>query len=617
MKNVINSLMTLAAAAAALVSCSRQEVEVKDNSWFVYRFKIVEGQTKATLDQDGVKWEVDKDDVGVIVNDENIRASVVDNNGIKEISFTTESAIAEGTPIYAYYPYSEAVTSADAAQVTIPTNQEGGSVSAMPMAGIPIYLESAAGATSNGTINFLNLGAIIDFRIYSSNANYANETVESVTFKSNSDEVKASGTATIDLTAVQGGENPSAPDMTMSGVSNRRATLKQSVPVAANKDAATTPMYLVVAPGTFSGTVTVNTNVASYTFTLTDKALARNTITKFNMNIGSSKAEREGKTYEYVTDLTEGTYLMVGSETSGSKQGLFVCLFPEAPTKTWTDSQNRTFTGHVLNQMKLDGVATDATSFTTTDATIVASEVELVQSGTSNWLVKVKANNQYLKAPTEDYVITYAAAESGAAAFTAGTVSEGKRNFTTSGGSSGNSTYYFYHSSSADGFSIRTSQTQNMRFYKPSGNPQTISFINVPDGGYTWDIGKNEGTYARPELSGALTTVTYTSDKPTVATVDEKTGVVIFGGTKTGTVTITATAASEDGFASATASYTIKVSNSNVTENIYKKVTAVEVGETYLIVYEGSDTYGPKVFQPTFENNTFSKESIVEAFESI
>ena len=572
MKNFFYSLMTFAAVASALVSCSREEVEVKDNNEFVYRFEIAEGTTKATLDQEGVWWEVEKDNVGVIVDGENIQADVVESDGKKVISFTRETAIDAGTPIYSYYPYSEAVTSAESARVTIPTEQEGASVSAMPMAGIPITLESEAGAPSSGKINFLNLGAIIDFRIYSTNADYANETVESVTFKSDSDAAKASGTATIDLTGVQGGENPSVPTIAFGDLpSYRRATVTQSVSVAASKDAATTPMYLVVAPGTFSGTVTVNTNAASYTFKFTNKTLARNTITKFNMNIGSSKAEREAmtKTYEYVSgNLTADTYLIAGSENNK----LSVALFPNVSTTSWNSSQTGAVNDGQIITEKQFGTNNALETITTDDPTIVNSEVELIESGNA-WLVKVKKTGKYLVAPAEEYRISFTDDITSAGVFTASTPSSGKRNLNYS---SEGSAYYVYHAGSANGFTIRAVSTSNLRFYKLSGSTksQTLSFQNVPENGLTWDLA-SQGDFVEPTLVGAKTTVVYTSSNETIAQVDHTDGYVTFG-TKTGTVTITATAAGMDGYASASASYKIVVTNSNAPTVTYYKASILE-----------------------------------------
>lgn len=63
--------------------------------------------------------------------------------------------------------------------------------------------------------------------------------------------------------------------------------------------------------------------------------------------------------------------------------------------------------------------------------------------------------------------------------------------------------------------------------------------------------------FTAPTLSGAQTTVEYTSSNTAVATVNENTGAVTLVGV--GETTITATAAAENGYIEATASYTITV----------------------------------------------------------
>lgn len=64
--------------------------------------------------------------------------------------------------------------------------------------------------------------------------------------------------------------------------------------------------------------------------------------------------------------------------------------------------------------------------------------------------------------------------------------------------------------------------------------------------------------FSAPELTGAETTVTYSSDNESVATVDAETGAVTLKG-GLGTATITATAAAENGYKAAIASYKIEV----------------------------------------------------------
>lgn len=84
---------------------------------------------------------------------------------------------------------------------------------------------------------------------------------------------------------------------------------------------------------------------------------------------------------------------------------------------------------------------------------------------------------------------------------------------------------------------------------------QTLTFS-----GSTFTIEEGE-SFTAPELTGAMTTVTYSSSKATVATVNENTGEVTIKGA--GTTIITATAAANEEYNSASASYTLTV-NPNI-----------------------------------------------------
>ena len=86
---------------------------------------------------------------------------------------------------------------------------------------------------------------------------------------------------------------------------------------------------------------------------------------------------------------------------------------------------------------------------------------------------------------------------------------------------------------------------------------QTLSFAEAA---YTAVFGEE---FTAPTVEGAQTTVTYTSSNTEVATVDETTGAVTL--VAAGSTTITATAAESDLYYSATASYTLTVSEPVVT----------------------------------------------------
>ena len=85
--------------------------------------------------------------------------------------------------------------------------QQGGTDSAMPMAGIPFKVENEAAASSrpNGSIQFLNLGAVIDFKVFSDR--YNDETVQYVTFQAEGSTI--SGDAYLDLTGVTASDESS------------------------------------------------------------------------------------------------------------------------------------------------------------------------------------------------------------------------------------------------------------------------------------------------------------------------------------------------------------------------------------------------------------------------
>ena len=85
-----------------------------------------------------------------------------------------------------------------------------------------------------------------------------------------------------------------------------------------------------------------------------------------------------------------------------------------------------------------------------------------------------------------------------------------------------------------------------------------------------------------PTLSGAMTTVTYSSSNESVATVDATGKVTIH---KAGSATITATAEADDHFYSASASYLVVATTSAGTT--FYRTTELTAGEQYLIVSGG------------------------------
>ena len=287
MKKTVCSLLLAFFAAPVFFSCTEKEpvMSIPETS-YQYHFEIdEEADTRALLNDEGVFWE-SGDVVGVFAgNSQPLAAAVNVSSTPKTIDFTTASPLTDGTLIYASYPYVAGSAAASAATIVFPQFQQGGAVSAMPMAGVPV--EFREGVT-NGAIHFRNLGSILDFRVYSSQ--YAGERIQSVTLTATSGGF-VSGKASIDLASVSGTEIPA---LTWTA-GNTSVTLKQEAQVAVSKDAAAEGhLYMVVAPGTFSGSVNVVTDVATYTFPFTDLVFNRNGLKRINLNLESPNALRGG-----------------------------------------------------------------------------------------------------------------------------------------------------------------------------------------------------------------------------------------------------------------------------------------------------------------------------------
>ena len=287
MKKTVCSLLLAFFAVPVFFSCTEKEpaMSIPEPS-YQYHFVIDEdAETRAFLNDEGVFWE-SGDVVGVFAgNSQPLAAAVNVSSTPKTIDFTTASPLTEGTLIYASHPYVAGSASASAATIVFPQLQQGGAVSAMPMAGVPV--EFREGVT-NGAIHFRNLGSILDFRVYSSQ--YAGERIQSVTLTATSGGF-VSGKASMDLASVSGTEIPALTWTT----GNTSVTLKQDAQVAVNKDAAAEGhLYMVVAPGTFSGSVHVVTDQATYSFPFTNLVFNRNGLKRINLNLESPNALRGG-----------------------------------------------------------------------------------------------------------------------------------------------------------------------------------------------------------------------------------------------------------------------------------------------------------------------------------
>ena len=147
------------------------------------------------------------------------------------------------------------------------------------------------------------------------------------------------------------------------------------------------------------------------------------------------------------------------------------------------------------------------------------------------------------------------------------------------------STYYLYCSSGSwkAGNSASSDYTAALYGTTPPKKTQELSFSGTS---FTFDMAEEGATFIPPTLSGAKTPVTYSSSKSGVATVTSDGAVTIVGVGKT---VITATAAADDEYKEATASYTLNVENTSapVSTKKYVLASSIEDGKNYLVVSGG------------------------------
>ena len=298
MKKFFTLTSALLALSLGFISCNKEVKEGAPEGGYRYQFTILDDNTKATLDNNGVAWEA-SDRVGMFLEGYTGYANVNMETTPRSVILYSPKEIPANSYAYAYYPYNTSNDDKEMTLITLSNVQQGGSNSAMPMAGLPFKVETAAEASSrpNGSIQFMNLGAIIDFKVFSDS--YDDETIQYVTFKAN--DAVVSGGAFIDLTAIKANDESTLSLVWMGGENEfDYVKVNQEVAVASSKDDAPS-IYMVVAPGTYSGTITIGTDVATYTFNFSNKALARNVLKHYNMNLDN--ATREAGVHETVMSL--------------------------------------------------------------------------------------------------------------------------------------------------------------------------------------------------------------------------------------------------------------------------------------------------------------------------
>ena len=341
--------MALAAVATAFAACNKVETEIQQTpseEGFYYTFFLGEPATKAVLDSDEngrfVKW-TSGDQLGSITTKSqgfsNITPATEESPALFQIY--SSKGLDEGNTISVWFPYRSTQTAATSVELQIPNVQTQRSddnkfdFRAMPMIAKQVTVTADMATSSNpsplSTINMEYLGSVINFKVFSSNATYASEKVKSITFNgrnaANTADANIGGIFTKNLVTIDPeNEETMAISSFATGYTSIVTSPLSASAIGTDKDSAL-DLYMVIAPGEFSGTIVVSTDAADYTYTLSAKTFARGGYKAFGLDLGSATAIRE------VEDYTTTTFVF---NTTAGIQALGLAV-PEASAGTNVD----------------------------------------------------------------------------------------------------------------------------------------------------------------------------------------------------------------------------------------------------------------------------------------
>ena len=544
MKNIFRSFIVFAAATLTLAGCQRAEMEQPGNEGvYKYTFAIAD-DTRAVIGDSNVEW-VSGDRVGMFVGNYKGYANVDVTTDPKMVVLFSTTAIPAGTMAYAYAPYDEENKTSDATpewvKITLNDIQNGAQVSAMPLAGVPFEVQEEIAARAqegNGQVKFMNLGSVINFKVFSTDEAFQGETVKSVQFEASA---PVAGVGYIDLTAVDMTDE-STLELLMDGEENTVKVVEDK-PVAASKNDAE-PIKMVVLPGEYDGILTITTDVATYVKEIPARQFARSHSRTFNVDLAN--AEREEGVEEVVKTLPY-------DEAFTASQGDFTIqnvTLPEGQTTIWSfnSSYGAKVTAYISRvnyaaETWLVSPQIDLTDVTAAEITFDQCVNKFMAAGDGSLWIKVAGSDGYTEIPN-----VYPA--------TAGTWSPFETFTVDISDYVGEKVVFaFKYVSTAD--AAGTWEIKNFSAHIKKTDPE-LSFAETE-----FEVDVNDD-FTAPTLENPHgVTVKYSSSNEAVALVDETTGEVVLMGEE-GTATITAAFEGDDYYLADSASYTIKATDGSV-----------------------------------------------------
>lgn len=297
MADLFKRIMAAAAVAVVLASCAREALEISiEPEETPYTFLIGDLDTKLVLGSDangrfGV-WE-SGDRIGTLLTDtgNTTKAGYANITPGPPVSFTLyrSGGFSGGEKVRGYYPYNAATTGLQNVAMSIPVLQTQGAdgldFDAMPM--VSDLFTVSAPVTSNynpvGELYFTNLASVAEFKVFSTTSSYTSEKITSIRFEASS---AIAGSFTADISGMSS-DNPSS--LAISGYTE--TSVQTNVTTALNPGSSldnAASVMMVVAPGTYGGTVIVSTDKAVYRYPLNSQlSFDRSRIRSYGINLAT------------------------------------------------------------------------------------------------------------------------------------------------------------------------------------------------------------------------------------------------------------------------------------------------------------------------------------------
>ena len=519
----------LAVVAMAAFSCAKVSEDIdnvpKDESSSKTKVITITAEpdddvlpdTKTSLSGVSIIWnDLDKVAGYDTVHDKVISDVTTVTDEGKKATFSFEAPLETESFYYLVYPATACGAGDDSeVEVTVPTNQKATANSFAPGANIAF----AEVPTDVSKVKFMNIGGLISFIIH-------NDNISSVEFSAN--EVMT-GIGSVDVNT--GVATP--------GAGNKKVIVNGGLTNG-------NTYYAVVYPNTYTGlkmTITDNTGrIATYS-NPNDLIVSRNAnlfIAELTIPDGKWVTPSKGKEYMF--------------QFNGTKQ--FDDWGDNVVQNSMTWTLNKVTVDNTANPGSWDGssrgqqLGTSSNKITTVSL-VGVNYADYCESSTAIGIkeVHVKAgakNGTTITATVSVGGVAMSAKTSGSDSYTAASTVPGTMTFSSASLLTGD--IEITYTLDIPGALYINDITIN----PDSRTPQSLSF---PQAGYSVDL--EVGSFDSPVLSGAETTVTYSSDNTSVATVDPSTGLVTL--VSAGVANIKATAEADETYKEGSATYALNV----------------------------------------------------------